>query len=159
MSMQIMVHTPAIGTREYENTYNSGKVIKALGSWQLPDYGKDGNRVVVAGQEPMWKRQIKHLLGYGTFYNPLNLARALRPAPLREKRVLYQAMGSLGLLITACRAVPYLVRLLVSKPTFCDGPPLQSAVAVRQACGSFSRLPEGVIPNQPIQIDLQRQAA
>lgn len=159
VSMQIMVHSPAIGTREYENTYRSGKVLKSLGNWQMPDYGWDGNRVVVAGREPMWKRQIKLLLGYGAFYNPLNFARAFRPSPLREKHLLYQTMGSLGLLATAARTLPYLVRLLISRPTFHDGPPLQSTAPVRQACGSFSRLPPGVNPNQPVLVDLERLAA
>jgi hypothetical protein len=114
---------------------------------------------VVAGNEPMWKRQINLLLGYGTFYNPLNLARALRSDPMREKRLLYQTMGSLGLLVTACRTFPYLIRLMVSQPKFHDGPPLQSQVPVRNACGAFSRLPEGVIPNQPVLVNLERLAA
>jgi hypothetical protein len=48
---------------------------------------------------------------------------------------------------------------MLSRPTFHDRPPLQSTVPVRQACGSFSRLPAGVIPNQPVVYELERQAA
>jgi len=143
ISMQIMVHSPAVGSREYDSTFRAGKVLRSLGHWQVPDYGWDGNRVVVSGQESMWKRQIKLLLGYGTFYNPWNILRALRRDgfPLREKRIAYQLIGTLGLLLTVPRLLPYVVRLLVSKPSFHDGPPLPGDVPVRAAQGSFPRWP------------------
>ena len=161
ISMQITVHTPAVGTREYENTYRSGKMVESLGKWRVPDSAFDGNHVVVAGSEAMWKRQLKLLGGYATFYNPVNLLRSLRQdgSPLRTKRITYQSIGMLGVLWTAWRSLPYLGRLIGRRPTFHQQPPLQSQVPVRKACGSFSRLPPGVVPNEPVLVELERQAA
>jgi radical SAM superfamily enzyme YgiQ (UPF0313 family) len=149
VSMQITVHIPAVGTREYENTYNSGKVLRRLGDQTVPEAAFDGNHVVVAGRQPLWMRQLELLLGYLSFYNPINLFRSLRQddSPLREKRITYQIAGFIAALWTVWVAVPYLLRLLLRRPQFHAGPIPQSTVPVRQASGSFSRLPENVIPH------------
>ena len=36
ISIQCTVHNPAVGTREYEKTYQSGKVLKQLGELHHP---------------------------------------------------------------------------------------------------------------------------
>jgi radical SAM superfamily enzyme YgiQ (UPF0313 family) len=161
ISVQLTVHIPAVGTREYENTYNSGKVLESLGERTLPDSALDGNHVIVAGREPMWTRQLKLLLGYATFYNPLNLLRALRRdgSPLRDKRVVYQVFGSIGVLWTAASVVPYLLRLMLHRPRFHAGPPPQSTVPVGKSAGSFSRLPTGVEPAVLVPLKLPKKAA
>jgi radical SAM superfamily enzyme YgiQ (UPF0313 family) len=161
ISMQITTHIPAVGTREYENTYQSGKVLDSLGNWQVPDSAIDGNHVIVAGQEPMWKRQLKLLLGYGTFYNPLNFIRAHRhdSSPLRYKRILYQTLGTGAVLWTAAKVLPYLTRLLISRPKFHEGPPLQSIAPVRKVDGGFSRLPDGIEANALVPLEFVKRAA
>lgn len=161
VSVQVTVHIPAVGTREYENTYHSGKVLEALGVHRVPDSAIDGNHVIVAGREPMWKRQVKLLLGYASFYNPLNLLRALRDttSPLQQKRIAYQAIGIVGLLRTAWMVSPYLMRLLLRQPKFHAGPPRQSTVPVRKPSGAFSRLPDGFVPHIAVPRELEKQAA
>ncbi|HEX3869627.1 MAG TPA: radical SAM protein [Pirellulales bacterium] len=162
ISMQVTVHYPAVGTREYEETYFSGKVLDSLGGTKVPDSTIDGNHVVVAGADAMWKRQLKLMLAYGSFYNPLNLLRGLKRdgSPLRAKRVMYQAIGFWGLLWTVWHVLPYLVRLIFQRADFHRAPPLQSSIAVTQARGSFSRLPEGVKADELVQLEVvTRQAA
>jgi radical SAM superfamily enzyme YgiQ (UPF0313 family) len=161
LSMQVTVHTPAVGTREIDNTYHSGKVLQALGNEPVPDSARDGNHVIVAGAEPMWKRQLKLLLGYGTFYNPLNLLRSLRPdgSPLRGKRIVYQLVGFVATLRTIWMVLPYLWRLLTRRPTFHAAPPQQSTVPVRMARHSFSRLPAGFEPTVPLPRPTETKAA
>ncbi len=161
MSVQVTAHTPAVGTREFENTYHSGKVLRALDDEPVPDSARDGNHVIVAGAEPMWKRQLKLLLGYGTFYNPLNLLRSLRfdGSPLRGKRIAYQFVGFFATLWTIWMLLPYLWRLLTRRPTFHAAPPQQSTVPVRIAEDSFSRLPIDFEPTAPAPRPREMQAA
>ncbi len=161
ISVQLTVHIPAVGTREYENTFNSGKVLESLGERTLPDSALDGNHVIVAGREPMWTRQLKLLLGYATFYNPLNLLRAFRRdgSPLRDKRVVYQVIGSIAVLWTAASVVPYLLKLMLRRPRFHAGPPPQSKMPVGKSAGSFSRLPAGVEPDVLVPLKPPKKAA
>ena len=160
-SMQITVHTPAVGTREYENTFRTGGVLKSLGREPMRPSANDGNHVIVAGQEAMWKRQIKLLLSYATFYNPWNFVRSMCDfhSPVRTKVRFYQVMGSMGVMWTAWKSAPYIWKLLTRKPGFHAGPLMPSEVPVRKACGSFSRLPEGVTANAPIPLEVLPQAA
>jgi radical SAM superfamily enzyme YgiQ (UPF0313 family) len=145
ISVQITQHIPAVGTREFEKTFRSGKVIRALGSYEIPDSKFEGNHLLVGGTVPAWKRQLQWLGGYFTFYNPLNALRALRKdgTPLRWYRFGYQAVGLLGALRTAWKTLPYALRLIVSKPTYHADPPPITKVPVREVPGSFSRFPAG----------------
>lgn len=158
ISIQVTVHSPAVGTREVENTYNSGKVYESLGNYRVPESALDGNHVVVAGRHPSWLRQLHVLGGYATFYNPLNLFRAFRQdrSPLRFKRMYYQILGMLGTLWTAIMVLPYVARLLRSRPRFYPQMPSSSAVPVRQVHGAFPRVPASTLPTPPPQ---QRTAA
>jgi len=161
ISMQITVHIPAVGTREYENTYNTGKVLRKLGDRSVPDAAFDGNHVVIAGRRPLWQRQLELLKGYHSFYNPLNLFRSLHQdhSPLRHKRIVYQLAGCLAVLWTIWAVIPYLLRLLLRRPEFHKGALPQSTVPVRRAGGSFSRLPENVIAHAAEPHLHERQAA
>jgi radical SAM superfamily enzyme YgiQ (UPF0313 family) len=161
ISMQITVHIPAVGTREYENTYHTGRVVRALGDYRVPDSAIDGNHVIVAGQTPLWRKQLELLGGYASFYNPLNIVRALRNdgSPLREKRILYQVMGTLGVAWTAWNTAPYLLRLIARRPNFHDAPPQPFPLPVRQARGAFPRLPAEALDKPLDQLGPIRRAA
>jgi len=74
----VTAHNPAFGTREYEKTYATGRVLERIGRYKISDWMIDGNHVSVVGDEAVWKRQLKLLGGYAAFYNPWNLLRALR---------------------------------------------------------------------------------
>src|SRR5207247_891184 len=89
VSVQVTTHSPAVGTREYENTFATGRVLKQVGPYKLTDAAIDGNHVLVADGRPCWRKQLQLLGGYLSFYNPLNLLRALgeKNSPLRFYRV------------------------------------------------------------------------
>jgi hypothetical protein len=101
------------------------------------------------------------LLGYASFYNALNLFRSLRQdhSPLRPKRIVYQFAGCLAVMWTICVVIPYLLRLLFRRPEYHKGALPQSTLPVRRPGGSFSRLPENVIPHVPEPHLHDRQAA
>jgi radical SAM superfamily enzyme YgiQ (UPF0313 family) len=146
ITVQVMIHTPAIGTREFERTFGEQKVLRRLGKTEVrltTHHG--GNHVVVQGQTPMWKKQLQTLAAYFRFYNPLNAWRASRDdgSPLRWYRLGYQLAGFAAALRTAWKLLPYLARLLWCKAEFHDGPPPISTLPVRLAPGAFSRLPPG----------------
>jgi hypothetical protein len=132
-----------VGTREYERTYATGRVLKRVGGYEITDAAADGNHVLVADSEACWRKQLQLLGGYLSFYNPLNLFRALRHdgSPLRAYRVGYQIAGFLGALRTAWKMIPYALRLLLGKKEFATEAPPASRVPVRLAAGAFPRFP------------------
>lgn len=156
VSVQVTTHIPAVGTREYENSYNSGKVLKKLGNFKIEGPVIDGNHVVVADSSQCWRKQIQLLGGYFSFYNPLNMWRAMRESssPLRMRRLAYQGVGLLGTLWTAWKMIPYTLRLAFSKNEFATEAPPLSHVPVHLAPGAFPRFAEGdVYEPQLLQID------
>jgi radical SAM superfamily enzyme YgiQ (UPF0313 family) len=157
VSLQCTVHIPAVGSREYEQTYETGRVLRSLGRYTIPESRIDGNHVLVTGDEPAWRRQLKLLGGYAAFYNPWSLLRAALwdRSPLRRRRIGYQVAGMLAVLWTAFMVFPYLLRLLFARPRCHTAAPPLRTVPVRSPQGAFSRLPEtallqlGVRPAAP----------
>lgn len=144
VSLQVTVHTPAVGTREYERTYFSGKVIRKIGDYVFPESKVDGNHVTVLGQGPAWKKQLQLWAGYAGFYNPVNLARALLcrdGSPLWWHRVGYQVAGFAATLWTGVRTLPYLLRLMTTSVKCHQEPPALHHVPVRHARNAFRRYP------------------
>src|SRR5262249_11699995 len=76
MSLQVTLHTPAVGTREWERTFETGRVMKTLGDYRTSF--NEGNHVTMVGKTPGWLKQLQLLGAYFRFYNPLNLFRSLR---------------------------------------------------------------------------------
>lgn len=153
VTVQVTIHTPAVGTREYEKTFQENKVLERVGTLNTRGAGfYSGNYVLIDGKTPMWQKQLEHLLAYFRFYNPLNLWRSARDdgSPLRWYRVGFQLAGMWGAFRTALRVLPYAVRLLLGKPKFYDEAPPQSTVPVRLPPGAFSRIPPGVQVGPPL---------
>ncbi len=145
VSLQCSIHTPAVGSREYEKTYNSGRVLRSLGNYRIPDAKIDGNHVLVTGSEAPWKRQLKLLGGYAAFYNPWNMIKALKKdgSPLRKRRFGYQLAGQLATIWTAFKVLPYILRLLTTQPRCHEAPPPRTHVPVRSPAKAFSRWQPG----------------
>lgn len=158
ISMQVTVHTPAPGTREFEKTHHSGKVLQALGTRPVADADRDGNHVLVAGAKPLWRRQLELLGAYAAFYNPVNLFRAMGNdgSRLRKKRLHLQMLGILGTLWTGWRIAPSLWRLLIRTPQFHEGPPPISTIPVLQVANAMPRVPAHALPSLP---EVQQPAA
>jgi radical SAM superfamily enzyme YgiQ (UPF0313 family) len=142
LSLQCTVHTPSIGTREWEKTFEGGRVLARVASQAVGDAEYDGNHVLVRGSEPHWVRQVKWLGAYAAFYNPVNLLRALRRdgTPLWKLRLGFQAAGMVATVWTAVRTVPFLARLLNGRRRYHAGPPPALPVPVELAPHALSRL-------------------
>ncbi len=118
LTIQWTAHMPAVGTREYEKTYQQGRVIERLGRYRIRDRHFDANHIVVTGQAAGWKRQLQMLGGYAAFYNPWNLVRAFRTpetTSMRRRRMEYQLLGMVASVWTIARMLPYTLRLLTAR--------------------------------------------
>lgn len=151
ISVQVTTHSPAVGTREYENTFASGKVLSRVGSYEVSDAAIDGNHVLVADATPCWRKQLQLLGGYLSFYNPKNLFRSLRAdgSPLRGQRAGYQVAGMIGAAWTVWKMLPYTLKLMFGKREFAKVSPPVSRVPVRLTPGGFPRFPVGRVYERP----------
>lgn len=135
ITVQCTVHTPAVGTREYESTYATGRVLASVGAYTIANADIDGNHVVVAGDTAAWKRQLQMWAGYALFYNPLNFIRACARdgSRLRNRRIGFQLFGMVTTALSAPRMLGYALRLGRGRPTYHAGPRPLSALPVEQA--------------------------
>lgn len=142
VSVQCTVHSPTVGTREQETTFAKGGVLHSLGRYVITDSHFDGNHVVVVEREAAWKRQVKLLGGYATFYNPVNLARALKRdgSPLRRRRIGYQLAGMAAMIWTAAKMTPYILRLLTGRPSYRTDAS-ETTIEIRHPEQAFRRWP------------------
>jgi radical SAM superfamily enzyme YgiQ (UPF0313 family) len=139
VTVQCTTHTPAVGTRELEATFRSGRVIARIGRTAVADWQLDGNHVAVLGSTAPWKRQLALLRGYAAFYNPGNFVRALCDrSPLRNYYIGYQAAGMAALLWTAVKHAPYVLRLMRGRFEVHKAPPSE-AIPVRHPATAFRR--------------------
>ncbi len=99
VSVQVTILTPSVGSKGYEEPYETGMVIEQAGKHKLQDYQYDGNHLIATADPHPWRKQINIYVAYASFYNPLNFLRALLnwKDPLWEYRVMYQTFGMMGL--------------------------------------------------------------
>ncbi len=127
-SLQVLMITPATGSRLYEQTYNSGLVYASADGRPVETYMIDGNYVVASHHEKPWRKQLSILAAYLYFYNPLRFLKAL----VRPKTRLYladsglQVIGMWGLLKTLRRTLPWAWRLARGRITRRDTYPASS---------------------------------
>ena len=144
ITVQCTVHIPAVGTREYEPTHDSGRVIARVGGQAVPEYHLDGNHVLTGGSAAPWKRQLGMWGGYASFYNPLNLLRACARdgSPLRNRRIGFQLFGVAATIISGWRILPYVVRLMRGTITYHTAAPPTAPLPTRRPAGAVARYPE-----------------
>jgi len=113
VSLQVLMITPATGSKLYEGTFTSGQVYDSAGGRRVEPHMLDGNYVVASSHKQPWRKQLNILLAYLYFYNPLRLLIAL----VRPKGRLYladavmQFLGMWGLMQTIRRTLGWAVRL------------------------------------------------
>jgi len=80
--------------------------------------------------------------GYATFYNPVNLARALKRdgSPLRRRRIGYQLAGMAAMIWTAAKMTPYILRLLTGRPSYRTDAS-ETTIEIRHPEQAFRRWP------------------
>ena len=126
-SYQCSLHSPACGSREFDKTFNSGKVIKSAGGERMQDVLYDGNHVVASSARNPADIHRNLLKAYLAFYNPVNMAKLLLGGPNQRTRwgwrLLCQLMGMAGLAVTAARSFRWLRKEDSGRITYWDGVP------------------------------------
>lgn len=147
ITVQCTVHIPALGTREYEPTHETGRVIARVGLQAVPDCHLDGNHVLTRGSAPPWKRQLLLWAAYASFYNPFNLARAFTRdgSRLRRRRIGFQLFGIVTTMITGWRILPYVFRLMRGPITCRTAAPPIATLPMHNPATAFPRYPAAVV--------------
>ncbi|UCF34058.1 MAG: radical SAM protein, partial [Phycisphaerales bacterium] len=119
ISLQVLMITPATGSKLYEECFTSGMVYETVGGRQVEPRMFDGNHVVASRHEKPWRKQLNVLAAYMYFYNPLRFLYAL----VRPKSKLYladavmQLTGMWGVGLTVRRTLGWLLRLRFGRIT------------------------------------------
>jgi radical SAM superfamily enzyme YgiQ (UPF0313 family) len=113
VSMQVLMLTPAVGSKLLESTYTSGQVLASAGGKAVRPYMCDGNYVVASNHKRPWKNQLTLLAGYLYFYNPLWFVVALirRKTRVSTTPAYLQIFGMMGLAMTIIRTSGWAMRL------------------------------------------------
>jgi radical SAM superfamily enzyme YgiQ (UPF0313 family) len=125
VGMQVMMITPAPGSKLYAQNYASGMVLDSAGGKKIEPRMFDANYVVASRHPRPWRNQANLLAAYLWFYNPIRWLVSL----VAPKTRLYladagmQTLGMLGLVQTARRTIPWLIRLAFGKITRRTQPP------------------------------------
>jgi radical SAM superfamily enzyme YgiQ (UPF0313 family) len=113
VSLQVLMITPATGSKLYEEAFTSGLAYKSVDGKRVEPHMLDGNFVVASRAERPWRKQLNIIAAYLYFYNPLRFVKAL----VRPKSRLYladsgmQVLGMLGLVQTIRRTLGWAYRL------------------------------------------------
>jgi radical SAM superfamily enzyme YgiQ (UPF0313 family) len=154
VSYQCTYLGPAVGTRGFEAAAKSGTLFKKVGGKLVPQAFQDGNHVAASGHAKPWQRQINILRAYATFYNPWNTCRILGTVgrdPLAGKKLLFQVIGQIGLLITIPRLLAWALKLKRGPLEVWDGLqlariPMIDAASRKEAPWSIEYLPAQNLP-------------
>ena len=95
---------PAVGTADFEPAAKERRLYKSVAGMGIPQAFQDGNHVAASKHPRPWERQMNVVRGYATFYNPVNTVRILlnwRKDPLALRRLLFQFIGQIGIVMTA----------------------------------------------------------
>ena len=99
VSVQVTILTPSVGSKGYEEPFEKGMVIQEARGTRVEDYQYDGNHCIATDDPNPWRKQMNIYLAYASFYNPINLVKAISAwkDPRWTYRVMYQAYGMAGL--------------------------------------------------------------
>ncbi len=114
VSYQCTYLGPTVGTRDFEPAAKNGAIYERVGHRSIPQAYQDGNHVVASRHARPWRRQLNILQAYAAFYNPLNTLRVLARwprDPVGRKRLMFQLIGQIGLLMTAPKLLAWARRL------------------------------------------------
>lgn len=114
ISMQVLMMTPATGSKLYEGAFTSGIAIDSVAGRRVDAYMLDANYVVASEHPRPWQKQFNIMLAYLFFYNPLRFLVAL----VRPHSRLYladagvQGLGMYGVMQTIRRTFGWALRLM-----------------------------------------------
>ncbi len=155
VSYQCTYLGPAVGTADFEPAAKARKVFKSVAGIPIPQAYQDGNHVAASQHPRPWERQMNVVRGYATFYNPLNTLRILanwRNDPLAPRRLLFQVIGQIGILMTAPKLYGWSRRLRKGPIEVWDGLqqariPMIDAHAGREINWAIQHLPTADLPD------------
>ncbi len=149
VDMQVLMITPATGSKLHEEAYTSGLAYESVGGKRIEQYMIDGNYVIASGHNKPWKKQLNLMAVYLSFYNPLRFLMAL----VRPRSGIYfldagiQLAGMWGLTKTLRRTLDWALRLRWGRITRRTKAPV-SRIPIRSADGDQAShaLPETPAP-------------
>jgi len=117
VDVQVLAMTPAVGSRNYEEAFYSGKMIHSAAGRRVEPCMLDGNYVVASAKDPPWRMQLRVMGVLAYFYNPIRLIHALiRPRTSRYFiDAAIQLAGMWGLAYTLPRMAGWFVRLMTGR--------------------------------------------
>lgn len=112
-SLQVLMMTPATGSKLYEAPYADGIVIDSAAGRRVEQHMMDANYVVASTADKPWRKQLNMLLAYAWFYNPLQLIKSVVWPRDRHFYLdtLMQCIGTYGLIQTIRRTLGWAIRL------------------------------------------------
>ncbi|MBN1556285.1 MAG: radical SAM protein [Phycisphaerae bacterium] len=137
ISLQVLMITPATGSKLYEEAYTSGKIFRSVGGRTVEQRMLDGNYVVASHHAQPWRKQFNLLIAYLFFYNPARFIKAV----FFPKSRLYlpdsgmQLIGMWGLVQTIRRTIGWAFRLMRGKIRRRTAPPV-SPIPMRDPTGA-----------------------
>ena len=93
-SLQVLMMTPATGSKLYREAFTSGLVYESVGGKKVEPHMLDANYVIASSHAKPWRKQLNLMIAYMYFYNPLRFLWAL----VRPNTKLYLADAGMQLL-------------------------------------------------------------
>ena len=157
ISLQVLMMTPATGSRFYESAYRAGRVYASVGGRPVEPYMLDANYVVASEHRQPWRKQLNMMAAYLYFYNPLRLlfAVVLPKSKLYFADAFVQFVGMWGLTRTIRRTLGWAMGLLRGDIRRHTNAPA-SAVPMRAADG---RRADHALPLLPVGSELRPEHA
>ena len=157
VSYQCTYLGPAVGTRDFEPAAKAGVMYKTVGGDPVPQAFQDGNHVAASRHPEPWRRQMNILRAYASFYNPIQMVRVLRSwrkDPLAPKRLLFQVIGQIGLVLTFPKLLAWARKLKRGPIEIWSGLqpariPMIDAVTRREIQWAIEHLPSRALPGEP----------
>jgi hypothetical protein len=149
VSLQVLMLTPAVGSKLLDPTYTSGQVFKSVGGKAVRPHMCDGNYVIASNHKRPWQKQLTMLAGYLYFYNPLWFVVALIRVKTRVslKPAGMQIVGMSGLALTIARTSGWAVRLMFGRIERLTHPPA-SQIPMRSIDGTAASHDTSATPVQ-----------
>lgn len=135
-SLQVLMMTPATGSKSYEEAFNAGLVYESVGGRRVAQHMLDANYVVASAHPKPWKKQFNILAAYLYFYNPIHFAMAMVRSKTRPHlaAAAHQWIGFWGLVQTVRRTIGWALRLMHGRIRFRSAAPT-SKVPMRSVNG------------------------
>ncbi|MFP4104988.1 MAG: B12-binding domain-containing radical SAM protein [Phycisphaerae bacterium] len=125
VDFQVLMISPATGSRIYEETFTSGMVYDRVGGKKVQPYMYDGNYVVASKADKPWQKQLNLSLAYMYFFNPVRFLISLFRPKSRQKTIdpALQIGGMWSMIWSYPRTFLHAARLATGRISRREAPP------------------------------------